>query len=806
MGRYAQRVIAGERSPTSTPQLSYAERAKRALAAQPSPEVVEAAAFVEEPRPSATIGQVIGRPFVSGAIEAGAAYNPAYAGLRGAASALEWLQNFGAGKARPADVIAGVTPGELELGRAAIEELDPAGRLAAAVDFPVTLAKKGSTAALGEPLPEDDPRARFERYAETAARTLGGARGLGAKALGLFSLSGPAAAATEEAMRQSGVDPELAQKTGTAVELGMAGADLVKGVRALMQDATLSPARRISALLGQSEVNIVSEAEQLALSRGIPFEQARRDIEQAAQSAARRLGRDYLPVYTQAVEELGEVGQALTPGGEGQRAVEKAAGALDQGQKQALERAFSEIAKPLGEVRSSLAVGQELKSTLKSIAEETRKPISRMYKEWDSRFGKAMLPVSPERLLELDSEMQRVRSVIAAQRGQAIAAGDLLTANRLSDTLTDLAELEGHKVSASVGKVRQNITNLKRRLREAGIGEAEGLYGNAVGLLEGILEEGLEALGHPEAVADLRRANDAWRAYAERFYTPSVAKVINESGDSLASAVRNSYREGNAADIRRALEHTEVKSWTRLGLDLTRRGDHLQTFSPAEQMATYRQLWGDPATAEQAVTTLTLARDSVSLPSLQRARADLVRAFQRASGEERAALQRGLESLDRQIEIAGASVGDRRSLANLQEALRADEAVLQSDLARDIRARMDTATSPDAMASIVEQAGGISPEAGSIARRKFIERLLLPQGAETTAREVASAYRKNKGAITRVLGETEITERDIHQIIATVEKLKENLSKDRFLLMKSGLLHELFESAEAMGDFSQVRR
>lgn len=800
MGRYAQRVIAGERSPESAPKLSYAERAKASLAAEPSPEVVEEAAFVEEPSRPAAIGQLLGRPIAAGAIEGVAAYSPAYAGLRGAASALEWLQSLGAGKARPADVIAGATPEQLELGRAAIEEVDPAGRLAAAVDLPVTLAKMGATAALGERLPEEHLSSRAERYMETAARTVGGARGLGAKALGLFSLSGPAAAATEEAMRRAGIDPELAQKTGTAVELGMAGADLVKGVRALMKDATLSPARRISALLGQSEVNIVSEAEQLAVSRGIPFEQARRDIEQAAQTAARRLGREYLPVYTQAVEELGEVGQALTPGGEGQRAVEKAAGALDQGQKQAVERAFTEIAKPLGEVRSSLAVGQELKSTLKAIAEETRKPISRMYKEWDSRFGKAMLPVSPERLLELDSEMQRVRSVIAAQRGQAIAAGDLLTANRLSDTLTDLAELEGHKVSASVGKVRQNITNLKRRLREAGIGEAEGLYGNAVGLLEGIMEEGLEALGHPEAVSELRRANDAWRAYAERFYTPTVAKVINESGDTLASAVRNSYREGNAADIRRALEDTEVKAWTRLGLDQT------QTFTPAEQMATYRQLWGDPAKAEQAVTTLTTARDSVSLPSLQRARADLVRAYQRASGEERAALQRGLESLDRQIEIAGASVGDRRSLANLQEALRADEAVLQSDLARDIRSRIDTAASPDAMASIVEQAGGISPEAGSIARRKFIERLLLPKGAETTAREVASAYRKNKAAITRVLGETEISERDIHQIMGTVEKLKENVSKERFLLMKSGLLHEIFESAEAMADLSQVSR
>lgn len=800
MGRFAQKVIAEAGKGSSEPQQkSYVQRAIAQLAAKQPSEVVEEAAFVEEPRAAATIGQMIGRPIAAGVTEAAAAYSPPYVGSRAIATALKWLQDFQAGKPTPADVIAGATPEDLELGRAAIEELDPAGRLKALVDLPVTLAEEGVTAAFGEPLPEDDPSARFERYAKTAGTTVGGAAGLGQSIFSLFGLSGPAAAATEEALRLAKVDPELAEQVGKGVEYTMMGADVLNNIRKVLTNVVRSPAQKIAALLGETDVQIMAEAEQLMIREGITFEQATQRIQQAQAAAAARLGKQYIPVYTDIDQGLQTVRQSLLPGGESQKAVDNVLNTVQKGQSQALEQGYAEAGRGLGEAQSTLTVGQQLKQKLTAVARAVRKPISSMYKSWDRRFGRRMVPIDPQRLLDVEAELERVKATISAQRGQATAVGDMITGNRMSEALVELTELEDHLVGVSVAKLRRNISNFKRKLREAGLGDSEGMYGQVVQLLEGVLEEGLSSVGLAHAIPELREANKAWRAYAERYYNPAVARLINESGEGLARATTASLTEANATAINAALGNEKVDAFSKLLLDKSK------GLRPAERISLLRQMFPNAKESQKVVELISAAENSVSVTSLQRARADLVRAAQNATGEERKILQDAIASIDNKIDLAGVTPKDRQAVSLLKDALKKDQELLDSNFAREIRARMQARQNVDTKAKIIEDANSLSQEAGAYARRVFLEELLLPNGANTTAREVASAFRKHKKEIQRIIGETEITEKDLHELMQVLDQLAENLSRSEFLNMKSGFLHELFESMRTAKAIPQRR-
>ncbi len=779
-----RRRAAGVEAPASARRSPIVEELRARRPPKEAEEVISEA--VVDPQPQdPTFSQLYGRPVVTGLIEAAGAVQPHYLGARTAAAVIDPLVKARMRQPSIADVMSGADDPEARERVAA----ELGGTLGRFIEAPLTGLRAVEDIALGPAIDEAaDPSARAERYAATAGQTLGAGLGMGQKLMSLFTLSGPASVAMEEGLRRVDVDPELARKAGVATQAAMTTVDLGRGFVRFLKDKTLSPARKIAGLLSEGEMDIVSFAEQEAARRGIPLEQARREIEQAAQRASAALGADYIPTYASTQQTLREAEQVLTTGGEAQRDVAQASKILEEGNKRAIEKGFSELSQGLGEPQSVLTVGKRLKQTLKASADKMRKPISEAYKRWDARYGNRMIPVDPARLAEIEGEMKRVGAAVAAQRGQASAAGDLLTNTKMSEVLAELGELEEHLVGASVSKIRGSISALKRKLREAGLGDATGLYGRTVDMLENMLSDSLQSIGLGKAVTELEEANEAWRAYADRFYTPTVSNIIDRDGEALASVVRNSFREGNAAEVRNALGTTQVDGWTRLGLDA------VKGMAPVEQTASIQQLYGKAAEAQKAAQTIEAARNSVSLSSLQQSRARVVRSMQGAQGAEREVLQGMLSKIDQDIALRAVSPRDRQSAQRLMEAALADEALLESDLAKRIRQQVDTAASVEAQADLITQAEGISPEAGRIARRRIVERYLLPKGEETTAREVAAAFRKNKAKLNRVIGETEVSESMLHELMKELEGLEKGVGKQTWLRQKAPLLAEAFES------------
>jgi hypothetical protein len=399
-----------------------------------------------------------------------------------------------------------------------------------------------------------------------------------------------------------------------------------------------------------------------------------------------------------------------------------------------------------------------------------------------------MIPTKPEDLLAIEGEMKRVKAAIAAQQGSARAVGDTLTEERLSDVLGELDELDGHLVGASVAKIRNSITALKTKLREAGLGDAAGLYGKAVGMWEALLADGLQSMGLGEAVTELDALNSQWRTYADRFYSRTVRNLLGADKAQLPQLGEASVRVGPATEIRAALGDVQLDDWTNFALQKTR------AMPADERNALLKYLYGDPKAGLRASEVLQYAEASVSSTSLVQARSQVMRAMQSANPTERQTLQNVLNELDKKLTALSVPARDRDSVSRIVQALEADAELINSNWARDIRSQIKTADEISQQISLVRQAEAVSPEAGQVARRAILEKYLLPNGENTTARQIAEQFRKKRPQIERIIGETELSEADLHELFKQLERLAEKLGNPSWLNAKAPLLSEVFES------------
>ncbi len=751
-------------------------------APSPSPAITSA-----EP----STGALIGRAVTGGAIEAGAGVYPPYAGARALAHGAPAFEEF----------VEGILPertGFIEDVRQKAREAFPLPEyLKQAVDLPITGARKLQDVLFGEHLDEDEhPEARFERYLETIGQTVGLGAGLG-KAVSLLSAAGPAAVLSEEGLRMGGADPEFARSAGEWVERAGVGADIFLDVRSLIKQLDRRPAQTIATLLqeeGTPATELISQAQRAAMEEGLSFEEALRRIGTDASEAGAQLQADVLPVFSQVSEDLSSLQRQMVPDGPAFKGVEQASSRIERGLKQARQQIQKEVREAVGPVPTEMELGETLKKELTARQKAARKPVSDAYKAWDDRYGSLQIPVAPDKLTELQEELTRVKSAVRAQLSSPyIRVDDFFTVNKLNETLERLSELEDHLVGVPVSELRNGISNLKKSLREAGLGDAKGLYGSAVSQLEDMLNDGLKSIGRESAVKSLKSANDRWKKYADTYYKPAVADLIDSEGNALAQAARRSIRPGDASAVRGALGPHDVEGWTAYGVENT------VTAPTRYQEELIKQLFpaAKAGRGKELLKRLRKGEEGVTVASLRAARTDLQKAMQRASAVERPAIQQSIEEMQQAIKVAQKAPEQREAASRLLTALKKDEAILQTDLARELRQRLMTASGPAEMEAIVEAADSISPQAGSVARRTFIERLLLPRGAESTTNEVVAAFRKNKPTLERVLGELDVTEKDMYQMLREVDKLAEGIRPDA----KVGIITRLVNHLPAMARF-----
>jgi hypothetical protein len=757
------------------------------------PKAPEASAAERTPTTEPTFSQKYVRPAVTGAIEFAGAYNPAYLATRGAAA----LTDYAAGQSMRSPSIADVMRGsddpeavrrDAEARERVASELG--GIVGGVVESPLTALRGLEDIALGPAIDEStDPQGRFERYAGTAGQTLGGGLGMGSKLFSLFSLSGTASGVVEESLRQAGVDPEVAKTAGTGTLLGLGAVDLAKGVGRFIRDKTLSPARRIAALLGEGEMDIVSFAEQEAARRGIPFEQARREIEQASLYALHRLGSDYVPVFEKTAELLTTAERNMTYGTQAHKKVADAVSIINKGRQAAVQTAVNELQETLQvTAKGSQGVGKRLQAILKDLARKVREPITAGYKGWDALYGNRGIPVSPADLLEIQQAMDAAKGAVQAQQGAPRSAGDVIYQQRLQNILAELGTLQGHLVDASAAKIRNSITALKTRLREVGFGDAAGMYRKPLELWENLLNSGLQNAGEFQAIEELAALDAEWRQYADRFYSRTVRNFIDADAAMLPKLTQNSVTVGPATEIRAALGDKQVDDWTNYALERMRKTN------PEELIEVQQYIYGDSTEAAKAGELLRVAHDSVNSKALIQARSNILRAMQTANPTQREYLQSVLAGLDENIEMLSVLTSDRGSVDRIKRAVEADRQLIESDWARVIRDQIKTSDEISQQMRLVRQAEAVSPEAGQVARRAILEKYLLPNGENTTARQIAEQFRKKRPQITRIIGETELSEADLHELFKQLERLAEKLGKPSWLNAKAPLLSELFES------------